>query len=639
MKKLALILILVATVITSYAIAIAERAEAQANPETKVNITVQLSDNLTTVDLRFNIRNQTDDQVITSYKFPDLWDSSRLTSVVNSSSRSSNVRLSAGVVNIDMTNQPLRPGESQQVAMKLVSNREKEVIKSFNAIELDLANSNTSVTSYRVLYPQTWGSHSYINLKSDSYELSESDSNYLLKLQATPQIEVKWGREISGRITFNKTVDSDSLIVLPRQNNKQLLYFNNSDLLESIYKDESDNVFTQFKQQRAENDERQVYIDYYVDLATGNDISETNTNDLLQGENQVVTYSRYQLPSELQLLLDEIEEKQLTEADLISETISQLSRRYDVRAINLRQFANDVEVISNDQSSISYYQYLLAINEMLHQLGIENKIVMVDTQPGAQQFSFWLETCDVGGCRYYSTEVGLRNYEQRRMSGLALQLVGFDGINNLAFAKIRNIESELFSNAKFEPSAQSVLGANANGESENNVIIQLNLPEKTQAFSDFSISAEINNLSNEPIFLDAIVIANNTFPIIDDSLGGVHEGVLPGQTKTFTIDNVFLPRYFLAPEERSNFQLDVWYEKSSQQYVFNSEHSILLQQNYLFTSLLALGVFSILTSIVTTIMIYQHNKYLFISAFWRTRRRISSGMWEVTRKLPNIRRR
>lgn len=597
--------------------------QTAVSADMSINLALQTNQSIVTLDI--NLRNQTKDDVVTTYTFPNLWYAEALASNPKQNNNHVKVKLNSEKITFDFGNKPLKPKETYTAKIVLRASGPK-TISHLKYIYLDgtnLANSGTKITKYDITSPPLWGEPTYLTIKSELYELKTN----AITLYQPAAVGIIWGKKMEIELAVNDAGDADAIKLLTRQSASQKIKFTDADALQAIYKDESDNIYSSFKSTGNNSP-------FLVDLEINPNLPLSDVAK--QPEYQPnYNYERLQLPKKLKPAIENLRSDNKAQRVKIDQTINLIKSKYQISPVSTENF--DIETKGFDQKkALNYAEYLVLLNESLAQAGIQNNIVLVELAPYNLGESFWLEVCAESICEYYLTDPNLNSSQQRLTHGYALQMIAFDGLNRLAFSKIQQLENEFYNRTKLTYTAESVAGFSSIETDTDKLDIKLQLPEQTPNFKDFSTTVEINNRTSEPIFLNSLVIENNTFPIIDNALGGVHQGVLPGETKSFTIDNVFLPKVFIGMEQRTTFELKLMYEKGSQEYIYPTQHSILLSQNMLFVSLIFLGVLSLITSTVTASLIYQHNKYLFISSYWRGIRSLSDLKWQIDKRSTKI---
>lgn len=599
-------------------------AQAKISADVSINLALQNNQSLITLDL--NLKNQTKEDVVTTYAFPNLWYAEALTNSPRQNNNLAKVKLNSEQISFDFSNKPIKPKETYTAKLALKASGPKVVshLKYLSLAGTNLANSGTKITKYNITYPPFWGEPTHLNIKPELYELR---SNFISLNQPTA-VAITWGKKMEIELAVTEANDADAIKLLTRQSASQRIQFADATALQGIYKDDSDNIYSSFKPM---TNGQPFIVDIEVNPAQSS-LATPKQSEYKPNYN----YERLELPKKLKPAIETLRSDNKAQRVKIDQTINLIKSKYQISPVSTENFDIDTKVFEQ-KKALNYAEYLVLLNEALVQAGIQNNIVLVELAPFNLVESFWLEVCTESSCEYYLTDPNISSNQQRLTHGYALQIIAFDGLNRLAFSKIQQLENEFYRRVKLTYTAESVAGFSSIETDTDKLDIRLQLPEQTANFKNFSTTVEINNRTSEPIFLNSLVIENNTFPIIDNALGGVHQGVLPGETKSFTVDNVFLPKIFLGVEQRTTFDLQLMYEKGSQEYIYPTQHSVLLSQNMLFVSLIFLGILSLITSAVTVSLIYQHNKYLFISSYWRGIRGLSDLKWEIGKRRSKFR--
>lgn len=588
----------------------------KAEPErlATVSISGELDSQASKFSLSFRFNLAQREAILTTYNFPNLWGLHTITQLEQANPNRGKAIINSEFIQLDFSSNPLKPQTNYELRIVATG----KAVSSFSSVKFfkssggQLAESGTQLANYELRFPTSWGRPSYVNLNQGSYQ---ADNSALYLKQLDP-LFLLWGNSLQASINY-QTEDqpSQALQLLVRQSLTQRLHFPTNGSIKAIYRDDSGNIYPVFSQ--AANP---VAIGLSLDLTSKPAQPATNLN---------TAYQRLSLPKQLKPELEQIHFQTKPEPSKVSQVINLIRSRYSIGPVSDHKFeiaANQIK----DKQAINYAEYVVLLNESLAYAGLPNKIILVDLRPYNLLANFWVEICQTGDCNYYQTEPNLGPNEQRLAPGLAIQVIAFDGLNQLAFSKIRAFSADYLAASKitYLPANQQAL-TELNPQADDKLAISMQLPAQTENFKNFQTTVEISNNTSEVIFLNSLQIEKNTFPIINNTLGGVHQGVLPGETKSFIVDNVFLPQFFVGARRRSNFEIQLNYEKAGQEYNYITEHSVLLEQNFLFMSLLALAMLALLTSILTLIMIYQHNKYLFISSYWHSWRWLEDWVWSI----------
>lgn len=587
--------------------------------------------------LQINLNNQSATDVVSNFQLPNVWGATRLVS-----SNFNQVSVTSRNIDINFSGDPLQPNNTAQLIIDFESDalvdlgggnyyyQQGELLEA-NASS---ANINFRVGNFVVIYPNSWPELVHTNLRPDVYTLSSSTSSG--RVAATTRFEVKdlfgldlWWTE-SLEYNFRAVPTAEPRLLLRKGGNTKI-EITNPEVLSGVYLDDSGNLFgaalNQVESELGESGQGDSEVSLDLRLTELEQVKSTT------GLPNLLTEPQYPMPQEL-LELSLGGEDFATDLESV---IAVVSQNYNLRPLTEREL--EVAEPSGPPpigAELNYLEYLLLVLAKLNSADMPASVVVFDRNPlgGGIQFAF--EHC-AESCNYYKTDFLLPSYEQREDFSGGVQVLGFSGVNQLAFAELRsrvvtkNYELGL---ATSSVQGQSVLGvaANTNTSAQNQTsepLINLNIPAEIENFSDFAAEISIENPSSEIIFLEALVIENNTFPIVEDYFSGLHEGVLPGSSARFEVQNVYLPRLILGASERETINVDVVYATENSQRILETSHSLFVRQNYGFVGLGAVMVFTAILSLGIIVTLYRHNKLQLMASYWETRRFVSEIGWKL----------
>jgi len=586
-----------------------------------IAINIQISDTTTVAKFDLNINNNNNNNVITKYQFPNIW---QLTSVDSNTSTPNQGASSVdnNNFNIDFSSNPLSPHQNYVAHIALTGNTLVKSIQSIKELNLTTIQPTiTNISQYTIQFPIAWGLPNYTNLKNTTCVFQTTDKISLI-CPGFVRIKLEWGTTVQGELKYHYNLADQNndkqaiyLKTLGRDSTIQTLRYSNITNLESIYKDDSGNVFgavsisgqnTAIENKLKFNiDTTSPKIEFKAPL-----IHYKIPTNLVGTENQLTSMLRN---------ASNTTDQDYTE--ILNYLIKQVLVYYTLSPLDYQQFYISDEGITSNQKQLNYAQYLYILNQLLGKAGINNQIVLLDKLPFGGELNFILETCN-SKCYYYKLDQQVADYETRKISGLGIQVAAFTGTNQLILQKIRNIDSLLPTSIQLTAQATSPV------VDSRNIQISLAIPDQILNFHNFSATININNNSTEPIFLDELDVENSSFPIIDDKLAGLHKGVLPTKNETFTIDNVFLPIFFASDSKQELVNLNLIYEENYNQVTFNTKHSVILKQNYFFLGLLVIAIICFALTLFIIIFIFKNNKLFLISFYWRSRRNLGDKLWQ-----------
>jgi hypothetical protein len=606
----------------------------KSDPTVKVDVKAQLSlsETVTSLDLTLTLANKSNSKVVSSYDFPNLWKVTALRSLtVVGKVVEVKSKISAQDLSLDFASKPLKPGQTAVIRLVAQSSIIRKLGQQYSLTHLELnkygIDQSISIGAYTVKYPEHWG-QPILNVASDRYRLATTSGQTSIVFNEIYKTAIVWRPIANIQVEYDYSlprlaegVSGGSVYLKPmlRQSDTQRWELTNPQSLSTIYRDESGNVFG------GVNSSTVGQIKHTINLKLDGSRPSTAV------ENSTVHYARIPLSSKLEQELQKLpkaDTRKLSTTEIeqqISTIISVLDKQYKVSNLDFAELSVSERGLEG-KSTINYGEYLVLLWEGLQYIGVDNKIVLAQSLVAQEKLKFLIEICSER-CSYYSSERNLLNYESRLDSFPYIQIGAFSGINYLMLEKMRQIDTLL--PAKITPTTS---GATTTGESVSGVNIKLEIPTEVFNFNNFLADIKIDNNSTETIFLQELQVEQNTFPIIDNSLAGLHQGVLPGQTKSFQIKNVFIPRLFFGDRNRVSANVALVYFANSEYKKFATTQSILVKQNYFFWALILIGIISAIVSTTLIVRLYKQNRLLVLGAYWQLRRKVSEFGWSISSK-------
>lgn len=569
------------------------------------------------LSLSIDFQNNSPEKVVTEYRLADVWNT-RNQNLTGEDSPS--ISRSGNNLIFNFSEKPIKPGQSREIQLSAQTSIFRKVAESrlleHGKLRTGFFNQQRlNVNSYQINYPGKWGNPDVVNLVEEGYQFLE-DGNQLQTLDlkgAIPNILVAWENSYEFKADLEvEGVDSGKLFPLLRRNTNQLLAIDSFNNLSSIYWDESGNIFAESNNTNSPN--IPITVSYEPE-AKLEQVDESN-------------FGKVSFPYEFRQRILGLDVEKLSESEIVDSVISETLSYFDVSFDESRFEISDRGL---DGKELNQLEYLLVITTALSELDIRNEIVWMDRLDFGGGRLFLIEICSESSkCKYYNLNPNSASENSREDTGLGIQLASFSGINQLIFSSIRNSNNYNLSitdvvDKDEEDNLESVQG--------RNITSVVSTPERVRNFVNFPVELTVKNTGDQAIFLDSLEIAGREYPVIEQQLGGLHQGVLPGQSRDFSIDNIFLPHVFFGAEIDTEIQLKVNYITATENYSETVTKQIQVQQNYWFWGLFGVGIFSIFVALFAFYELYLHNKLKFISAKWRVRRKIDDWLWQFKKKL------
>jgi hypothetical protein len=622
LKKLATCLFLVTAVIAGVLPATPVRSQEQSSVLSNINLFLDLTGKEPLLTINLELQNQSSDKVITKYEIPNIWGlkSANIASVVPQGKLSGHGLDSAKLL-LKFDTNPIKPGEKANIQVKasasnLYKNGEFRSWRQDN-FNLFLDNHRLQLKSYELSYPSSWPQPA-VDLLPEYYSI-QTDQQKSRLLLSKPELGFTaiWAGAAKLTADYEYFIEpleggeNAVLVPLPRSGTTQTAQLIDYTGVGDIYRDDDGNNFISVQANGQTRFEHTLLVE--LDPAKAAKPKPTSA----------VVYSQLPIPQKLQKKLDQGElwkSADLTAA--LNNTIELISSNYKIATFSPAQFSVSDAGLAG-QADLNYAEYLSLLNALLHEQGVASELVLVDRSLLGTGPEFLLEICDKA-CNYYDSRPSAGPFRSRKTAIAGVQLLAFSGLNQLVFEQIRNLDK--ITPGKLSFANSQVQGLNSKDE---RVDLRLSIPAEVLNFSNFKANISIENHTASPVFLSELVIENNTFPIIDNTLAGLHEGVLPGERKEFDVENVFVPRFFLGDRNRVVVNLNLIYQTNQGYADFPVQQSVLLRQNYLFLGVIALALFACIVALVTTVTLARRNKYVILGGYWQLRRKLSEFKWNL----------
>ncbi len=620
-----------------------EKQENKLSAEYRIHLNLQKISPELSINLK--LRNNHLENVVSDYKIPNVWDLKAITSVESSPEGKANVSLDSGNIRLDFSKSPLLPGQelSLQLKIKTAALRqfgkdERNNYLSHGSVAFQNNNLiHTKIESYEITYPVAWGEFDFINLKESVFKFVKpseaSNKSYLIQLTQVPRLEVLWGDSLSAIVKYEFELDFDSnqadskyLKSIPAFSNQQDLVIDSYDQINNVYKDQSGNNFVEIASKKAANSSVNA-SEWSPRYSLNLEINYKNRNSL-QVDNLFTEIKNQQFDHAIVALKDE------TGSDLKG-IVSFVNEKYKVKPFKLEKgtFSFSESKLINDLMTenleLNYSEYALVVSLILEKHGIPNSIVLFDQRALGRGVELVLKTCVKTSeiCRYYSLNPDGFDYETSQVPGVGFELASYDYINHLIMEKLALVNSFFPTDLEYQKYSEEKL--------DENLAINLQIPSEINNFENFEAIVNIDNNSFRPIFLSELVIENNSFPIIDNTLGGLQEGVIPGRKKVYHLKNVYIPKLFLGIEEQVQVGVTLNYDLGRVSNEFDSSHKVILKQNFVFLGLFFVLFASFGLAVYLVKQIYQNDKYNLQGAFWKIERMFKDIVWRIRHRRLN----
>ncbi len=596
------------------------QVEAQTNEaavESAIEADYQI-DLAASVKLTISLTNISADKVLTSYELPNVW-SLVQPKLVSSPSELTSFSYAQELLKFDFSQKPLDPGRIVTIQLYGQSSAFTSVfgVRTFRQPALNPfpAGENLRLHKLTVNFPATWPSYQ-LNLIDSEYSVQQLEDASRKLLQFEPKflpVEVNWieNHSLSVGYEYNLGEGSEQLASLPRRSALQMPQYTQQTGVSRIFRDDMGNNYVAIDPVLAGN--TKLKHQYDVNINPG-------SQQLRKTELSVSRRSSFPLPASLANWVKTIEDQNVArKIELIAQKIA---ADFQIKTPEQSEWQVSEGGLANGQIQLDYLEYLLMLNEVLSISEVKNSVVYFDNRYLGNGTKFALEVCEEI-CRYYDPAAQLSQRSNRELPPLGLQILAFDGIDQLAFTMLARKGALLPSDIKI--SAYKGIQAN----SDASVLIDLFIPAEVRNFDNFTTQVLVDNQGQMPIFLEELRIAGTSFPIVDSSLAGLYEGVLPGEKREYRVDNVFLPLLFFGGNLKTDIEIGLVYQDDVGYEIYSRSQSINVSQNGGFWAGVILSFSTLLLTLTVIYMIYKRNKYVIKGGYWKLRRSLNELIWSI----------
>lgn len=494
----------------------------------------------------------------------------------------------------------------------------------------EASNQDFQLQTYTVIYPAEWGEPLVDMRYAELPQLKKEEQFHSFEASSLPLLNLVWGESFTGSAKFKseiitKNASSDTatqrsyLKPLLRESTTQSMRLRSFKDIKTIYDDRNGNVFGMLNYDNQQKLELETEIEVSFNPSNKTDPTIITTEGFIPLTIPSELHAKFpwfkETKQRLELASTDID---VNYSPLLNDVVLSIGNGYKVDELSWQAFAENLH--DGSSKSLSYAQYTLQLLQVLNKLNIKASVVLLDRSITGGAVELLLEIC-INQCRYY--DIGFNDSVTRLVSGMGLQLMAYDSWNQIVFEKIAQMQLLRPNSFNVEVRDSGVLGLEAEAVQPH---ITFDIPAEVKNFSNFSADVEVENNTEKIIFLDELRVAENHFPIADELFVGLHEGVLPGQSRKFQVKNVFLPEVFFSDKTRTSMDINLVYKAGGASIEYNSKQSILLSQNYFFWILLLVAIISSGLAVYAVASIVRQNKYLFLGGYWQLRRFLQRGV-------------
>mgnify|MGYP001198572048 CR=1 FL=1 len=596
------------------------QVEAQANEaaiESAIEAEYQI-DSAASVKLTISLTNISSDKVLTSYELPNVWSivQPRITNAVAELTSFSNTSES---LKFDFSQRPVDPGrmitiqlQGQSAAFTSLSGVRIFKQRALNPFP---AGENLRLHKLTVNFPANWPAY-HLNLTDPEASLQETEAGKPKQLQFEPKflpVEIIWVEKHNLAVSYeyNLGEGSQQLASLPRRSALQVPQYSAQTGVSRVFRDDMGNNYVAIDPQQAGS--AKLKHEYSVGINPDSQL-------LRKTELSIASRSSFPLPAQLAAWRKSLEGQDV--AQKIELTAQKLATDFQIKTAEQSGWKISESGLTSGQTQLDYLEYLLLLNEILTSSGVKNTVVYLDNRYLGQATAFVIEVCEQV-CKYYDPAAQMSQRSNRQLPPAGLQLLAFDGIDQLAFTMLARKGALLPANVQIWPFAS------AQQDVEKGVLIVLSIPAEVKNFDNFTTQVMVDNQGQTPIFLEELKIAGASFPIVDSSLAGLYEGVLPGQKREYRVDNVFLPLLFFGGSIKTEIEIGLVYQDDEGFEIYSRSQPIVVSQNGGFWAGVILSLSTFVLTLTVLYMIYKRNKYVIKGGYWKLRRRLNELLWSI----------
>ncbi len=597
-----------------------EAQENEAAIESAIEAEYQI-DSEASVKLTISLNNISSDKVLTSYELPNVWSivQPKLAATV---AELTSFSYTSEILKFDFAQRPVDPGRMITIQLQgqsaaFTSQSGVRVFKQ-RALNPFPAGENLRLHKLTVNFPANWPAY-HLNLTAAEANLQETQPGKPKRLQFEPKflpVEIFWVEKHNLAVVYDYNLGegSEQLASLPRRSALQVPQYSAQTGVSRVFRDDMGNNYVAIEPQLTGNGK--LKHEYSVNINPDSQL-------LRKTELSVASRSSYPLPAALTTWGKSLEGQDV--AQKIELTAKKLATDFQIQTTEQSDWKISESGLINGQTKLDYLEYLLLLNEILTSSEVKNTVVYLDNRYLGQNTSFAIEVCEQV-CKYYDPAAQMSQRSNRQLPAAGLQLLAFDGIDQLAFTMLARKGALLPSRVEIRPFG---LSPGSTQEPAKGVLIDLSIPLEVKNFDNFTTQVIVDNQGQAPIFLEELKIAGASFPIVDSSLAGLYEGVLPGQKREYRVDNVFLPLLFFGGSLNTDIEIGLVYQDDKGFEIYSRSQPINVAQNAGFWAGVLLSLSTFALTLIVLYMIYKRNKYVIKGGYWKLRRGLNELLWTI----------
>jgi len=573
---------------------------------------ILVSDGLDVVELKLQLINNSDSDVISQIILPNPWKAKSLKSFTSSPLQLNVPNLNDNIISFNLLDRPILPKTSQEIRLELYAGLKKQTsfTKTYFSSHWDnLSNSKLDVVvaETKIKFPESWGDP-FLNLQADKFKLETASTQKILTVSSQLRFEAIWGRALQGKLQYKVSDKPESLFNLIRETATQKVNLPPNSGLKSIYTDDWGNLFSK---STANTPGSELTLGFMQDSS-----AKPYTPQSVDREQ-----SRSQLPK---LVADRLPDWQKTDLrtsgmvdSILNSMISFLASSYEISQSDPVAFSvTKPSGLANTKYATG--DYLLTLVNSLRVMDIDAKVVFLQRDFSSRSDTFALQIC-TNVCENYNVSAFLPDYQSRLLDPYSLEVLAFSELNPVIVQALGQIASKL---PQVNLQDTQVLGATDRDVNDDGELrISLQLPAVLQSFYNFNTVVDIDNRSSSAVYLEQLTLEDRSFDLTSGDLGHLREGVLPGTRRSFSVSNLFLSKIFFGNEKRENLDFKIQYNQAQIQKVFTTKQTVTLEQNYPFIGLSIILLATILIEIFLVSAFWSHNHLSIKSIYWKLKLR------------------